>query len=106
MKLTKKDWPKLYGPNGLYSKFNYIKKVVSSCKTTGQVKATVKWGIGVLTNDNIMDDKNLNPPFSLLPNEIGYMLDFDKYYYEICREIRKFAKNKEEELNNGQEKRA
>lgn len=106
MKLTEKDRPKLYGPNGLYSKFNYIKKVISSCKTMGQVKATMKWGIGVLTNDNRMDNENLNPPFSLFPNEIGYMLDFDKYYYEICREICKFAKNKEKELSNGQEERA
>ena len=102
MKLTKKDWPKLYGPNGLYSKSNYIKKVISSCKTTGQVK----WGIDVIDNDLTKNRENLNPPFSLLPNEIIYMIDFDNYYYEIWREIREFAKNKEKELSNDQEEKA
>lgn len=105
MKLTKKDWPKLYGPNGLYSKSDYIKKVISSCNTTDQVRTTVKWGIDVIDNDLTKNRENLNPPFSLLPNEIIYMIDFDNYYYEICREIRKFAKNKEKELSNDQKER-
>ena len=106
MKLTKKDRPKLYGPNGLYSKSNYIKKVISSCKTTDQVEAAVKWGIEVLDNDSMKNRENLNPPFSLLPNEIIYMIEFDNYYFEIWREIREFAKIKEKELSNDQEEKA
>lgn len=103
MELSKKDWPKLYGPNGIYSKFTYIKKVIDSCKTAHQVGITEKWGITVLTKDNELDDENLNPPFSLLPNEISYMLKFDKYYWECCKEIRRYANKKVRELSDGKE---
>lgn len=104
MKLSKKDWPKLYGPKGLYSKFTYIKKVIDSCKTAYQVGITEKWGITVLTKDNKLDEKNLNPPFSLLPNESSYILKFNKYYGECCEEIRRYANKKTMELSNGEEK--
>lgn len=98
MTLTKKDRPKLYGPNGLYAKFNYIKEVISSCKTVKQVQITAKWGIHVITMDNILDDRNLNPPFSLFPNELSYMLEYNRYCWDICEEIRRFATEKEKEL--------
>lgn len=104
MKLSKKDWPKLYGPNGVYSKFTYIKKLIDSCKTAYQVGITEKWGITVLTKDNELDAKNLNPPFSLISNEVPYSLKFNKYYWECCKEIRRYADKKVRELSDGKEK--
>lgn len=103
MKLSKKDWPKLYGPNGLYSKFTYIKKVIDSCKTASQVKTVEKWGIRVLTQDNELDDEQLTPPFSLLSSKISYLLKFNRYYKNCCAEIRNYAHRKFVEVNNGKE---
>ena len=98
MKLSKKDWPKLYGPKGLYSKFTYIKKVIDSCETTYQVKDVEEWGITVLTNDNELNKANLNPPFSLLPNGTSYSVKFDKYFWECGNEIRRYSNKKVAEL--------
>lgn len=101
MKLSKKDCPKLYGPNGLYAKFSYIKKVIASCTTVEQVAAAEKWGIRVLTCDNVADENNLNPPINR--GYFSYLLDFNRYYMSCCKEIRNCAFKKVIEIKNGKE---
>lgn len=51
MRLSKTDYKKIYGAKGLFNTALYIRKVISSCKTTTQLDVAFDWGIKVFEQE-------------------------------------------------------
>lgn len=92
MKLSEKDHEKIYGKDGLFKTFLYIKTIIDSCETTDQLKSALLWGEEVINLHYKKYEHTLDIPF--FGSQILYELKFMHYYQDCSREIRRYAKAK------------